>query len=61
METITVIYNGEKVLVFKTVAQHLGICDGQTIQTLSCLKDVMCANASYGISICEHEIEPKQN
>lgn len=59
--TITVIYEGQWLTVFKAVADALGLKDRQTVLTEKHFWEILHANASHGISLCEHELQTTPN
>lgn len=63
MQTIDVWYNGMILTVYKSVADRLNLRHGQHIRTEEQFCEVINANASFGISLCQHEMEAdvKQN
>ena len=61
METIVVVYEGSWMSVWKCVAERLQLTDMQVIQTESHFWEILSANASFGLSICEHEMQTNEN
>jgi len=61
MKTIIVIYNGSMMSVWETVAERLNLRNGQVIQTEAHFWEVLTANASFGLSICQHQMQTKDN
>lgn len=60
-KTITVWYNQMALSIFKAVADALDLSDGEVLQTEKRFWEMLGANASYGISLCEHKLQTKPN
>jgi len=59
--TITVIYRGNLLSVYRAVADSLKLKNGQTIHTESHFWEILRANASFGISLCESAMQTNPN
>ena len=60
-KTITVWYKQMPLFVFKAVADALGLSDGEALESEKKFWEVLGANASYGISLCEHKLQTNPN
>ncbi len=61
MKTIIVEYKGFWLSVWKAVAERLNLTNMQVIQTEAHFWEILRANASFGLSICEHEMQTNEN
>lgn len=61
VETITVFYKGNSIIVFKVVADALGLKQGQRIETEAHFWEILGANCAHGISLCEHKLQTNPN
>lgn len=59
MQTITVWFRGSGLLVWQAVAHQLNLKNGQRITSESEYWAILSANASHSVSICEHQMQPK--
>lgn len=61
MDTITVYYNGSAIIIFSAVARLFNLRNGQQILTEREFWQILSANASHSISLCEHQINSSEN
>jgi len=59
MQTITVYFKGRGLLIYQAVAHQLNLKNGQAINSEHEFWAILRANASFGISMCEHQMQPK--
>jgi hypothetical protein len=59
--TIVIHFRGNALIVSWAVANSLNLKNGQEIRTESHFWDILAANASHMLSICEHALETKPN
>ena len=60
-DTITVYFDGLAMSVWRAVSEPLNLKNGQILLNEKHFWEVLRANASFGISICEHEISKNNN
>ena len=61
LNTIFVVYNGQNLSVYRAVAACLNLKNGQEIRTEAHFWEILGANASHGISLCESQVKQKSN
>lgn len=63
MQDITVWYNRQALIVYAAVAESLKLKNGHRCRTEREFWEILSANTSHGIAICEHQLrgEVKNN